>query len=806
MFLRLVLLVALLMLSALPTACVPVTNEQLGDDDASPAAATPELPQSPTPTPATDADNDGFPLQDDCDDTDPAVYPGAGEACDGKDNDCDGTVDEGNQLALFHIDADGDGYGDAGEPVEACSAPPGHVADDTDCDDTDASIHPDAVEVCDGKDNDCDGTVDEDSKAYFYNDSDGDGHGDSANAAYTCTAPTGYVDAGGDCNDADPAIHPGAQEYCNGVDDDCDGDTDEDGSQDYLEDADLDGYGNPDSVISGPCLPPEGLVEDAGPATHDCDDADASIHPGALEACNNGVDDNCNGDIDEGAASAYYLDLDGDGFGDSSAPPVTACSGGDGYATNAMDCNDGAPGAHPAVVDAANGSSQGDGTEESPLATIQSGIDADNCGLVMVRPGEYYESIRVENKSGLAIRATATPETTILHRPGGQRVMLLIDSTAITISGLTLKGDGSGVGLSGAGMAIIGCSSVSLEDLDIQYLKSDGVDKVGGGMAVTNSTSVTMSGVLVRGNHAANGGGLAVSASSVTVTGSAFSGNGADKDGGGVLVSDVVILERNPARDGAPSVTIQGTTFTDNVAGDTGGGLRAGSGSVAEVEECWFENNMAAIRGGAVANPNVVRRCTFLENSVPGQSGVSFYGGALMLESESVVTNNLFVANEAWYGGAIDVNNFAGDEGEQTIVNNTFVDNDGERGATLFVFSADRVLFVNNIVTHFSKPGGAAMESFGLDFDYTVAYNDFYLPEGGDFFAGPRFDSNLAENEENFIDDPRFVQYPSSGEEPADFRLGEGSPCIDAGDPAWGDDTAGTDPDLGAYGGPDPHP
>jgi hypothetical protein len=97
----------------------------------------------------------------DCDDQDPARNPGHVELCDGKDNDCNGQVDEG-LLQTFFKDADKDGYGVAGDSKALC-APQGPYSAvvSGDCDDQDALRNPGLVEICDGKDNDCDGQVDE---------------------------------------------------------------------------------------------------------------------------------------------------------------------------------------------------------------------------------------------------------------------------------------------------------------------------------------------------------------------------------------------------------------------------------------------------------------------------------------------------------------------------------------------------------------------------------------------------------------------------------------------------------------------
>ncbi|MEZ5014967.1 MAG: MopE-related protein [Chitinophagales bacterium] len=96
----------------------------------------------------------------DCDDTNVYVNPGETEVCNDIDDNCDGNIDEG-VLITYYADADGDNYGDADMTDMACSAPTGYVADNTDCDDTNAFIFPGATEVANGVDDDCDGLVDE---------------------------------------------------------------------------------------------------------------------------------------------------------------------------------------------------------------------------------------------------------------------------------------------------------------------------------------------------------------------------------------------------------------------------------------------------------------------------------------------------------------------------------------------------------------------------------------------------------------------------------------------------------------------
>ncbi len=119
----------------------------------------PEL--EPEEPPYVDDDLDGYSVEDgDCDDTDASRSPDAVEQCNGIDDDCDGVVDDGVPVSSWYTDADGDGFGDAHSVVDACAQPADGVKDAADCDDSDASVHPDATEVFDdGIDNDCDGEL-----------------------------------------------------------------------------------------------------------------------------------------------------------------------------------------------------------------------------------------------------------------------------------------------------------------------------------------------------------------------------------------------------------------------------------------------------------------------------------------------------------------------------------------------------------------------------------------------------------------------------------------------------------------------
>jgi gliding motility-associated-like protein len=231
------------------------------------------------------------------------VNPGATEICDGLDNDCDGLVDDDDPdvtgQTTWYLDSDADGFGDFSNSVVSCNQPSGYVADNTDCDDTNAAVNPTATEVCNGIDDDCDGLVDDaDSditgQSIWYLDNDSDGFGDPTNFVLSCNQPNGYVPDSTDCDDTNANVFPGATEVCDGVDNNCDGQIDESGGTVWYVDADADGYGDVNDTGVTSCTQPPGTVDNNG----DCDDANSSVNPGAIEICD-GIDNNCDGIIEE---------------------------------------------------------------------------------------------------------------------------------------------------------------------------------------------------------------------------------------------------------------------------------------------------------------------------------------------------------------------------------------------------------------------------------------------------------------------------------------------------------------------------
>lgn len=259
---------------------------------------------------------------------------------------------------LVQVDADLDGYGEL-----------------DDCDDADPAVHPDADERCNGRDDDCNEIVDDEIvDVTYYLDADEDGYADEAGPSLvTCSDPDpGYTVVVGDCDDTDAAAFPGAEEICDGSDDDCDSVVDE-GIFEYWfwPDADGDGFGDGTFLPEATCE-----SERAGMVWNDkdCDDAAPEVNPLGVETCDQ-RDEDCDNLVDEDfPLTNYWPDADGDGFGDLHAVTELRCDVPTGFVAESSDCDDDDADRFPGATEQCNG------LDDDCSGTIEPDENADGDG------------------------------------------------------------------------------------------------------------------------------------------------------------------------------------------------------------------------------------------------------------------------------------------------------------------------------------------------------------------------------------------------------------------------------------------
>ena len=458
-----------------------------------------------------DVDGDGVRAGLDCDDADPARSPQRVEVCNGIDDDCDGLVDEDVAIWAWQ-DRDRDGYGDPARGRRVCAMPADGVDNDLDCDDANPAVNPDGVEVCNEVDDNCDGTVDEGVQSTFYADADGDGRGaPGADTVQACVAPPGYGAVADDCDDTDPAAWTGRPEVCDGVDNNCDGVIDE-GLEDrpLYADADGDGWGDA-GVIVGGCG--AGGLAGGVPEAGDCDDRDAARNPDAIEDRTNGIDDDCDGRIDERELPAGTAQADVEAALLAAAPGEVV----------QLDA-----GFWPFPLDLSG-------------VAFRGVIAGEGCGRTVIGAGGVDAALRMDG--GTVEDLTLT---------GGSQSGFVVDgidaetvARRVCVEGNTSPGDGGGIKALGR---------LRLEDVRVV----GNVARVdGGGIAVVLPGEVDGVRVDVRGNRADElGGGLAVSGT-LTLTASTIAGNTAFAQGGGILVKKANNTE-------LPVVSLEHVTAVDN--------------------------------------------------------------------------------------------------------------------------------------------------------------------------------------------------------------------------------------------------
>ncbi|RME25005.1 MAG: DUF1573 domain-containing protein, partial [Deltaproteobacteria bacterium] len=375
----------------------------------------------------------------------------------------------------------------------------------------------------------------------------------------------GYSAADGDCDDGRADVYPGAEESCDGLDNDCSGspgadETDADGDgwmvcEGDCDDDDRERRPGLAEVCDGKDNDCDGIVQDDRDddgdgfslCDGDCDDDDDRAWPGNVEVCDY-VDNDCSGGID---------DLDGDGDGFSSCP-----SGGD--------CDDDDPDAHPVLVDAA-ADLGGDGTVDAPFRSIGDAFASldGTCNTIMVRRGSYEAELAVAGGTLTLAGTEEDPATVLVTAPAGARILDVTDGGSVTVRHLVLTGGSAG---------------------------SDG------GAIHADGSNLVLDGVQFLGNSSGgDGGAVAVASGTLSLSGCTFLDNVATDDGGAIAAlssrvddQDSTYRNNRGARGGAVvwescSGTLSGGRFEDNEAIDDGGALWVVGGNDLLIEhlELW---------------------------------------------------------------------------------------------------------------------------------------------------------------------------------------------------------------------------
>ena len=682
-----------------------------------------------------DSDDDGYlGCDDDCEDNQGLIHPGAMEGCDGVDSDCDGA------LGSDELDLDGDSYSVCGGDCEegVASVNPGALEElcdgfDTDCngllpsdeedgdndgylscedcDDGNPSANPGRLsEACDGFDTDCDGLVDGDDP-----DTDSDGDGFSACGAEDCDDTPAPGDG--------PAMFPGNPEVCDGLDNDCDPSTNEsidnDGDGDSacggdcndldsltyvgapelcdLQDNDCDG--NLGNGSNGTPDESDGDLDLVPVCAGDCDDTDASNFPGNTEICD-GQDNNCDQVIDENQDDldndgvVFCLDCDDanqqvfpgneevcDGF-DNDCDPLTdelVDGDNDGSSICSGDCDDTDPAVSPLGTEVCNGIDDDcDGELE-----LGEDFDSDGDGTLDCNDSNCPQWVDAGNV-GTTLGTEAAPWQTIAQ------ALVSLDGSVCETAWVEPGTYAQDLSWPSSGDDV---RVVSIAGSNATVIQSNT-----GGTPVTITGGQTLAtrieGFRITGGLAAtSGGGMFVENSSVTIVNSLIDNNEAEDHGGGVAVLN-------------GDLVLEGTTIEGNLAGIHGGGIYKMLGDLT-ISDSAIDDNEAGVDGGALYLST--GSLTVTDTSVSLNSADDDGGGFYLVPDGELLSvfGNSFESNDAGDNGGC----FFVDDYEGQIFQNTFSDCFASdlAGGVYLGATAGVSLFYNNVVNAGEAEQGAAL-------------------------------------------------------------------------------------------------
>lgn len=619
-----------------------------------------------------------------------------------------------------------------------------------------------------------------------------DPHSEGPDGSGTDRDEDGYDDDV-DCNDLDPDIHPGAEETCDGDDQDCDDAVDEGVLTDWYIDSDGDGYGD-EATLDQACLKPHAdAIETGG----DCDDEDEDVNPDADELCDD-VDNDCDDAVDEDAtdATVWYADSDGDGYGESDDYELS-CDEPSGYGPYGGDCDDEDADVHPDApencdgvdddcdeqIDEAGNVAEGDGE------TWYADDDGDGYGDAEVtidacdEPSGYVDNdldcndsdagepvvADATNGSGAGDGSKDDPYDKIDDAVFDARECVLVYPGTYTESVTFLGRDISIVSTDGPDDTIVDASGTGGPAFAVLYGESsdmviDGFTLTGDGYEEETTTSWACSSVETCTETITTycGGGLYVESSDPTVQ--------------NLILADSSLPEVSESESGNDSYA----TYSYG-----GGACFVNSASVATQLDFW--ENHADQGGGLYVDENSAMELTatwFIANTASEGGGLELDGGQLYLANTVSTWNE---ASDYGGGGAIY------DGGDLEAVNITMA---GDSGSGLYINDSGTVELMNSIIYR-STGFGVKVGATGT---FSGTYNNVDKNTSGDYGGT----TDLTGSDGNISSSPAFVDYTDDGDPyNEDFGLKSSSYSVDAGNPDSSyDDADGTTNDQGAYGGP----